>query len=239
MYQNPEDKNLNSACTVCLYASYGPQVNKGYFPKHLYHIGLCNGQAVCQLCGRKLNFYRFCFLRDNPQWARASSFTRFLDHTQRPPTDGRTPLDKWSARRSDLYLTTHNPNHRQIFMPRGDSNPHSQQASGRRPKPLTPRPLGQTVQCWDEFYTANIMNKKQICKRWRIATLQVRDTHRGRLDAISGKSEYFGFPPCVISPVFRKHIFSLHHQYYAIFRTDSVARWNNCVDICTRTEFSR
>ena len=30
-----------------------------------------------------------------PQWARASSFTRFLDHTQRRTTVGRTPLDEW------------------------------------------------------------------------------------------------------------------------------------------------
>jgi len=36
----------------------------------------------------------FCFWRDNPQWARASSFTRFLDHTQRRTTVGRTPLDE-------------------------------------------------------------------------------------------------------------------------------------------------
>jgi len=41
-------------------------------------------------------------------WARASLFTRFLDHTQRRTTFGRTPLDEWSARRRDLYLTTHN-----------------------------------------------------------------------------------------------------------------------------------
>jgi len=27
-----------------------------------------------------------CFWRDSPQWARASSFTRFLDHTQRRTT---------------------------------------------------------------------------------------------------------------------------------------------------------
>ena len=33
---------------------------------------------------------------------------RFLDHTQLCITVGRTPLDKWSARRTDLYLTTHN-----------------------------------------------------------------------------------------------------------------------------------
>ena len=31
----------------------------------------------------------------------------FLDHTQRRSTVGRTPLDEWSARRRDLYLTTH------------------------------------------------------------------------------------------------------------------------------------
>jgi len=42
------------------------------------------------------------------QWARVSSFTRFLDHTQRRTTVDRTPLDEWSARRRDLYLTTHN-----------------------------------------------------------------------------------------------------------------------------------
>jgi len=39
-----------------------------------------------------------------PQWALVSSFTRFLDHTQRRATVGRTPLDVWSARRRDLYL---------------------------------------------------------------------------------------------------------------------------------------
>jgi len=51
--------------------------------------------------------FSVCFWRDSPQWARASSFTRFLDHTQRSTTVGRTPLGEWSARRRDLYLTTH------------------------------------------------------------------------------------------------------------------------------------
>jgi len=41
-------------------------------------------------------------LTQQPQWARASSFTRFLDHTQRSTTVGRTPLDEWLARRRDL-----------------------------------------------------------------------------------------------------------------------------------------
>jgi hypothetical protein len=47
------------------------------------------------------------FWRDSPQWGRSYSFTRFLDHTQRRTTVGRTPLDEWSAHRRDLYLTTH------------------------------------------------------------------------------------------------------------------------------------
>ena len=47
----------------------------------------------------------------------ASSFLRFLDHTQRRTTIGRTPLDEWSARRRDLYLTTHNTHNRQTSMP--------------------------------------------------------------------------------------------------------------------------
>ena len=54
-----------------------------------------------------------CFWPDSLQLVRASSFTRFLDHTQRRTTVGRTPLDEWSARRRDLYLTTHSTHNRQ------------------------------------------------------------------------------------------------------------------------------
>jgi len=59
----------------------------------------------------------FVFGATAPQWARASSFTRFLDHTQRRTTVGRTPPDEWSARRRDLYLTTHNTYNWQTSMP--------------------------------------------------------------------------------------------------------------------------
>jgi len=47
---------------------------------------------------------RFFFLlwRCDPTQFMASSFLRFLDHTQRRTTVGRTPLDEWSARRRDL-----------------------------------------------------------------------------------------------------------------------------------------
>ena len=45
-------------------------------------------------------------------------FSRFLDHTQRRTTVGKTPLDEWSIRHRDLYLTKHNNHNIQTSMPR-------------------------------------------------------------------------------------------------------------------------
>jgi len=53
--------------------------------------------------------------RCGPTRAMPSSFLRFLDHTRRI-TVGRTAMDEWSARRRDLYLTTHNTHKRQTTM---------------------------------------------------------------------------------------------------------------------------
>ena len=62
--------------------------------------------------------YIYIFLwRCSPTRAMASSFLRFLDRTQRRITVDRTPLDEWSARRRDLYLTAHNTHNRQTSMP--------------------------------------------------------------------------------------------------------------------------
>jgi hypothetical protein len=71
---------------------------------------------ITALKPKKKKFF-FFFWRNSPQWAMDSSFTRFLDHTQRHTTVGRTPLDEWSTRRRDLYLTTHNTYTRQTSMP--------------------------------------------------------------------------------------------------------------------------
>ena len=67
-----------------------------------------------------------------PNGAIASSLTRFLDHTQRHTTFGRTPLDERSARCRDLYLTTHNTHNRQISMPPVAFEPTI--SAGERPK---------------------------------------------------------------------------------------------------------
>ena len=48
-------------------------------------------------CVTQLDKYRLSLLvygGTAPQWARASSFTKFLDHTQRRTAVGRTPLDE-------------------------------------------------------------------------------------------------------------------------------------------------
>jgi hypothetical protein len=67
-----------------------------------------------------------------PSGPGVSSFTRFLDHTQRRITVGRTPLYEWSARRRDLYLTTHNTPNRQTSMPPVRFEPTI--SAGERPK---------------------------------------------------------------------------------------------------------
>ena len=69
------------------------------------------------ICGCRFVLIFFFFLwRCDPTRVMASSFLRFLDHTQRRTTVGRSPLDEWSARRRDLYLTTHNTHNRQTSM---------------------------------------------------------------------------------------------------------------------------
>jgi hypothetical protein len=72
------------------------------------------------------------FWRYNPRWARASTCTRFLDHTERRNRFGRTPLDEWSVHRRDFYLTTHNTHNRQTSMPLVVYEPTI--SAGERPK---------------------------------------------------------------------------------------------------------
>ena len=65
------------------------------------------------------NIFFLPLWRCGPTRVRVSSFLRFLDHTQRRTTVGRTPLDAWSARRRDLYVTTHNSQQTNIYVSSG------------------------------------------------------------------------------------------------------------------------
>ena len=78
----------------------------------------------------------FVFGATAPRGARASSFKRFLGHTQQRTIVGRNPLDEWSARRRDLYLTIHNTHNRQTSMPPAGFEPTI--SAGERPH-LIPR----------------------------------------------------------------------------------------------------
>jgi len=83
-----------------------------------------------------LIFTIFFYLGQQPlQWAMASSFTTFLDHTQRRTTVGRviSPSQRPLPDNIQHSQQTDHP------WPRWDSSPQSQQAIGRR---QTARPLG-------------------------------------------------------------------------------------------------
>jgi hypothetical protein len=99
-------------------------------------------------------------------------FLMFLDQTQRRTTFGRTLLDEWSARRRDLYLTTHDTYNRQISMPRWESNPRSQQVSGLRPLPCWVPPTVVRRCVWFR----NINNMRSIYTSiYDISSLRVND----------------------------------------------------------------
>jgi hypothetical protein len=71
----------------------------------------------------KISFFLSFLWRCDPTRAMASSVLRFLDHIQRRVTVCRTPLDEWSVRRKDLYLTTHNIHNRQTLIPKAGFEP--------------------------------------------------------------------------------------------------------------------
>jgi len=74
--------------------------------------------ALCNVWARSCCVVMFNFFLpwlnspSGPRPPHYRGFTITLRHT----TLGRTPLDEWSARRIDLYLTTHNTHNRQTSM---------------------------------------------------------------------------------------------------------------------------
>jgi len=102
----------------------------------------------------------FCFTwRNSPQWARASSFTRFLDHAQRRTTGCRTPPDEWSAGHRDLYL--YNTQHSQqtiIHVPGGIRTHNLSRRAAADPR-LRPRGNWDRQTNSSYIYNANIHPK--------------------------------------------------------------------------------
>jgi hypothetical protein len=102
---------------------------------------------------RSIYNHIFFFLwRCGPTWAMASSFLSFIDHTQGRTTVGRSLLDERSARRRDLYLTTHNTHTRQTSVSSGSRTNNLSRRAVADPRC---RPLGH----WDWPFITILSNK--------------------------------------------------------------------------------
>ena len=103
-----------------------------YFYVHTVHF-YCLLFTICtNKCTHTHTHISFFLWRCGPTRSMASSFMRFLDHTQRHTTVDRTPLDEWSARRRDLYLTTHDTHNRKTSRPPAGFEPTI--SAGERPQ---------------------------------------------------------------------------------------------------------
>jgi len=103
-------------------------------------IYICiNLQILCienlKLCVWNTSCIILFLWRCDPTRVMAFSLSKLLDHAQRRTTVGRTPLDEWSARRRDLYLTTHNIHNRQHVHAPGGFQPTI--LAGERPQTYT------------------------------------------------------------------------------------------------------
>jgi len=113
------DPNMSELWLIVCKIQGGPKVGIQYIVfKNNYCIPtfgpLCTRWAKSRYTVHSIFFLLW---RCDPTRVMASWFLRFLDHTQRRTTVGSTPLDEWSARRRDLYLTTYNTHNRQTSMP--------------------------------------------------------------------------------------------------------------------------
>jgi hypothetical protein len=94
--------------------------------------------GTCMQIWIQTNFFHFIITTIFSQGATASSGPRPPHYrgftiTLRYSTLGITPLDEWSARQRDFYLTTHSNHKRRTSLPPTGFDLQSQQTNGRRP----------------------------------------------------------------------------------------------------------
>jgi len=112
--------HFSSPCvTVCHHISNGV-----YSPITLWHITQAMNEDSLDKCMVTGNFCNLFFIAwqlppPHSQCARANHFVETLvSKAVRHTTVGRTPLQVWSARRRDLYMTTENAHNRQTSIPK-------------------------------------------------------------------------------------------------------------------------
>ena len=93
--------------------------NIAYYQKCVYHllVFLCLFIKVTFLYGSEVCNFLFSFPGVTAPSGLGSPHYRGFKITLRRTTFGRTPLDEWSTRRRDLYLSTNNPQKRQTSIP--------------------------------------------------------------------------------------------------------------------------
>ena len=110
-----------------------------FFSEHSYTSEAARIRNINNDVANIFTFFHGARAPSGPGPPHCQGFTITLRHT----TLGRTPLDEWSARSRDLYLTTHNTHKRQTSThPAEFEPPQSQQTSSRRPTPQTERTAG-------------------------------------------------------------------------------------------------
>lgn len=94
-------------------------------PSLIYCI-LCSPTETLLFCSSALFYLLTVRVEDYRfTWSHSVTYTKLR----------RTPMDDGLARNRDLHLITHKTRKRQTPMPWRDSNPQSQQVTGRRPAP--------------------------------------------------------------------------------------------------------
>ena len=88
----------------------------------------------------------------------------FLDHKQRCTAVGRTPLDEWSARRRDFYLTTHNTHNRQTSTPPAGFEPAIPAGEQRQTHALDSAVTGTDTIITNNHNRNELPNHQTSCK---------------------------------------------------------------------------
>ena len=133
-------------------------------------------------------FYFFLWRCDKTR-TMASSFFRFLDHTQRRITVGRIPLDEWSARRRDL--TTNNTHNKQTSMPPLGFEPTI--SAGKRPS-LSPT---CSAPDWEADCTGKMISwwwasrKLETCREWMTTTHENKGYSTSDIVLVIFKQKHF------------------------------------------------
>ena len=141
-------------------------------------------------------------------------------HTQRRSTDGRTPLDEWSARRRDLYLTTHETHNRQISMPPVGFEPTI--SAGERPYITQDLQACLDTVSWNSSYVLNSKSPVQFLAIVHTHSFRNFQTYCGRVFSncsnlpFKNLQTYFSVvscttlqPPTAISPGLLRYSFRI------------------------------